>query len=214
MKLFAARTTSTALLILGLGASHAHAATIEYTTRAAFDAATINQTVTGFNGILAPGQTFAFFNPLVVNGIVFFDPGPAIGVNVTTANYYAPNSYPADFIVNSFNPGPNNQLFITLPSPTYAFALDFGGLSGGAVTMALENDYVFSSPSSPTVGHTQFIGFTSDTAFSRFVLFMTNDSWVIQDVITAQTPVPEPATVILLGTGLLLIVRHRAASPR
>jgi PEP-CTERM motif len=214
MKLCVAKLMGATLLIIGVGISHAQAATIEYTTQAAFDAAVTNEIVTGFNGILAPGQPFANFSPLVVNGITFFDPVPGVAVNVTTANFYAPNTYPADFIVDSGNPGPNNELLITLPTPTHAFAMHFGGLfTGGAATITLGNGAVFAFPSTPTVGQTQFVGFTSDAAFSTIALFITNDSWVVQDVITA-TPaaVPEPATILLLGTGLLLIGRRRVAS--
>jgi hypothetical protein len=52
----------------------AQASTIVYTDPADFAAATSIRTTYGFNGILAPGETFAGFNPLIVGPLSFSDP--------------------------------------------------------------------------------------------------------------------------------------------
>lgn len=76
-----------------------------------------------------------------------------IFVNVTKANFYSPDVYAGDFIVDSGNPGPDNELVITLPGATQACAMDFGGLfTGGAATITLSNGYIYSQGASPTVG--------------------------------------------------------------
>ena len=96
--------------------------TVVFTDEAAFMAATTSQTVIGFNGILPPGAAAQGFNPLTVSGVSFSTPTPDTLVNVTSATYYTPNDYPADFIVDSANPSLNNELDITLPLATRAMA--------------------------------------------------------------------------------------------
>jgi hypothetical protein len=107
-------------------------------------------------------------------------------VNVTIANFYAPNNYPADFIVDSTNPSRNNTLVIALPQPTHALALDYGGLGFtgvGTATITLSNGHVFTQARLPTVGNTTFVGFVSSDPITTLTLVTTNDSWVVLDVI-------------------------------
>src|SRR5260370_32322711 len=75
--------------------------TTVFTTPAAFAAAASGTTTIGFNGILPTGVTFQGFNPLIRSGVSFTNPVPTELVNVNTASLYSPNTYPADFLVNS-----------------------------------------------------------------------------------------------------------------
>src|SRR5262249_14986453 len=173
-------------------------ATVDFTDRAAFAAATTNVTRVGFAGILPPGVRFGGYSELDVPGVSFSTPVPNTFVNVTTAGYYSPNVYPADFIVDSVNqatrqPNPNNTLFIALTQPTFAVGLDIGGLgfSGmGAGTITLSNGHVFSIASLPTVGNTTFVGFISTQPITNLTFSTTNDSWVVEDLLIANPIVP------------------------
>ena len=181
-------------------------ATVSYTNSAAFSAATANPVTVAFNGILPPGSGFEGFNPLTVSGIDFSTPNPDTAVNVTAADFYSPNDYRADFIVDSVNPSPTNELVIAFPAPVHALALDYGGLGfngAGGATITLSDGYVYSPATLATVGNTQFAGFASTDLISGLVLSTTNDSWVVEDLTTASI-VPEPSTFAQLGVLLVL----------
>lgn len=188
----------------GCPASAPTGSTIDFTDRAAFVAATNNLARIGFAGILPPGAPFGGHSQLDVPGVSFSTPIAGTFVNVTTAGYYSPNVYPADFIVNSVNqttgqPNTNNALCISLGQPTFAIALDVGGLgfSGASSgTITLSNGHVFSMATLPSVGNTTFVGFISTQQISSLTFTTTNDSWVVEDVVTA-TPILNNCTLSL-----------------
>jgi hypothetical protein len=187
------------VIVLGIAAGSTIRAATIYTSAADFAAATVNPIGVGFNGILAPGQTFAGFNPLTVAGIQFSTPNANTLVNVTTANFYSPTDYPADFIIDSANPGPNNELDVVFNLPILAFGLDYGAFTGGTSgTFNLSDGTVYADSSLPSLGSTTFVGFVSSTPISSFSFTAANDSWVVQDLVLA-TPAPEP------GSGLLIL---------
>jgi hypothetical protein len=175
----------------------------------AFNGAATGITPIGFNGILPAGTPFLGFNPLVASGVSFSTVNPGTTVNVTTSTFYTPNNYPADFIIDSSNPGPNNELTIILAQPTRALAMDYGGGTGGASgSIALSNGFVLPLSNLPPVGQTQFSGFVAATPFSSLTLNITNDSWVVLDLLlaTANTALPNategvPYTQVLLEQG-------------
>ena len=168
------------LLLAGLTARPAAATTIFYSTRATFDAAVTGEIVDGFNGILAPGQGFAGFNPLVIEAGITFS-SPTALVNVTNQDFYAPTfSYPSDFIVNSVNPGPNNTLNIALPSPVTAFAIDFGSLFAAATgSLTFSNGFAATIVGTPHSGSTFFLGMTTTDPLVSVQLTMNNENWVV-----------------------------------
>jgi len=174
----------------------------------------VNFTSLDFNGILPTATPFEAFNPLVVDGVSFSTPTPGAFVNVTTADFYAPNDYAGDFIVDSANASPTQTLVISFPL-TYAVSLVFGGLfTGGGNMIALSNGFVVNQASSPTVGNTEFRGFVSSDPFSSLTLTLSNDSWVVEDF-TVTSPAPEPATLTLTALGLAGVVcrsRRRRAT--
>jgi hypothetical protein len=180
-----------------------------FSNSTAFNGAATGIQVIGFNGILPAGAAFLPFNPLIVSGISFATSNAGTNVNVTKAAFYTPNNYPADFIIDSTNPGPNNQLTITLPQPTRALALDYGGFAGGASgSLTLSNGFVLPLSSLPAVGQTQFSGFVSATPFTSLTFNITNDSWTVLDVLLAAANVTlpnategSPYTQILLEQG-------------
>lgn len=181
--------------------------TTDYTDPAAFAAATANPTKVGFANILPPGALFGGYSQLDVPGFSFSTPLPGTFVNITTAAYYSPQVYPQDFIVDSTVqgtglPNPNNQLCVTLGAPAFAVALDLGGLgfSGlGSGTITLSNGHTFSIPTLPTVGNTTFVGFVSTVPITNLTFATLNDSWVVEDVITA-TPTVNNCSLSLAPT--------------
>jgi len=193
----------------GLTARSAVATTIVYGNRASFDAAVTGEIVDGFDGILAPGQGFAAFSPLVVDGVAFSSPTAL--VNVTTKDFYAPGfSYTNDFIVDSANPGPNNTLNIVLPSAVTAFGINFGSLFTGANgSLALSNGFTQGFVGTAFSGSVAFLGFVSTDPFTSVQLTIDGESWVVRDVVRASTAaVPEPATVTLTALGLAGVFRR------
>lgn len=173
-----------------------------YTSEAAFAAATRNPTMIGFNGILAPGQSFADFNPLTVSGNSFSTPNPGTFVNVTKNDFYGPGfTYPADFTINSFDPGVDNELDVKLAAPTLALGLDYGASAGGGLgTFTLSDGTSFAKNALPALGNTAFVGFVSSTPITSFSFVATKDAWVVLDMVVA-TPVPEPRSYTLLLIG-------------
>ena len=188
--------------------SQGDATTIDFTDRAAFFAATNNLTTVGFSGILPPGVRFGGYGQLDLPGVTFSTPLSGTFVNVTAADYYLPNVYPQDFIVDSVNqntglPNSNNQLVISLAKPTFAVGLDLGGLGfsgAGSGTITLSNGHVFAIPILPTVGRTTFVGFISSSPITTLSFATTNDSWVVEDLVLAS-PVVSSCTFSLAPTG-------------
>ena len=170
------------------------ASTSVFSNPTAFNGSASNLSVSGFNGILPAGTPFAAFNPLALSGLSFSTTNPSTTVNVTTSAFYTPNNYPADFIIDSSNPGPNNELTIILPQPTRALAMDYGGFVGGTSgSLTLSNGFVLPLSNLPAAGHTQFSGFVSGTPFSSVTFNTTNDSWAVLDILlgTANTALPK-----------------------
>jgi len=183
--------------------------TAVFSNPTAFSGSTTNINTIGFNNILPAGAPFLGSNPLVVSGVSFATSNPNTAVNVTRSTFYNPSNYPADFIIDSANPGPNNQVTITLAQPTRALAIDYGGFVGGTSgSLALSNGFVLPLSNLPAVGHTQFSGFVSGTPFNSLTFNTINDSWVVLDILlaTASTALPNatqgvPYTQVLLEQG-------------
>jgi hypothetical protein len=184
-------------------------ATAVFTNPTAFNGAATGITPIGFNGILPAGVPFEGSNPLIVSGYNFSTTNPATTVNLTTSAFYPAAVYPADFLIDSSNPGPNNELTIILPSPTRALGMDYGGFVGGSSgSIALSNGFVLPLSNLPAAGQTQFSGFVSATPFSSLTFNINNDSWVVLDLLqatanTALTSATEgvPYTQVLLEQG-------------
>jgi hypothetical protein len=199
--------------------SQAGAGTLVYTSPAAFAAATVNPILIGFNAIAVPFDPgfVGFPTPpgLTVGSVNFSTPNPAVNVNVNLADYYGiyfsdPQADYADqYIVNSGNPG-NNELDITFPA-TRAVAVDWDAFSGGNDTIfTLSNGFSDTITDSPPIGAPpSFLGFTSSVPITSLSLVTQNDAWVVVDLTLAGVPVPEPASLTLLGASLLALAFSR-----
>jgi hypothetical protein len=187
--------------------SSSASATTVYSSPSSFTAATTNPTNIGFNGLLPPQTLFAGYSSVTVSGIVFSTPTAGTNVNVTTANYYgAGYTYPADFIVNSYNPlnaAGNNQLNITFSTPLMAFGIYYGSMAGGHTgTFTLPDTTSYQDTSVPGLGVLAFVGFVSSTPITSVSFATAGDSWIVDSLVRA-TPAnivttPEPASAALV----------------
>jgi hypothetical protein len=177
------------------------------TNSTAFSGSTTGITPIGFNGILPSGTPFLSFNPLLVAGYSFFD--SSANVNVTTAAFYAPLNYPADFLIDSSNGGTNNAIIIILPGPTRALGIDYGATAAGSTgSISLSNGFVLPLSGLPGLGATTFTGLVSATPFTSVTLNINNASYAVLDLLqaTANTILPtategSPYTQLLLEQG-------------
>jgi hypothetical protein len=154
---------------------------------------------------------------LVVSGNSFSDPDAGVFVNVTSADYYGAGfTYPDDFIVNSENPG-DNELDVTFAAPTLAFGLDYGAFAGGGSgTFTLSNSATYTDNDLPSLGATSFVGFVSSDPITGFSFVVSNDAWIVEDVVLAQTPEPRSWSLLLIAlcAGVPLALRHNRCTWR
>jgi hypothetical protein len=203
-------------MMLACAGMGAQAATVITGSSSIFAASTTGAVVGTFTDVPTPNCTgsacFGGGNPLAgypsLQGVSFSTTNPGGSVNVNSAGFYGAGDLPVPYLVNSvFTATDPDNITITLPSPTTAFALDFGTLfSGTTADFTLSNGYAVDVGTSNTPFATQFLGLISTDPFDTITLTAPyNQSIVIEDFETATTvslPVPEPATWTMLLFGL------------
>jgi len=180
----------------------------------------------GFEGIVTQGNGPDHFGTA----------GDTIG-SVTFQGFDNTASTQADLEVNwpngsnwgsgAFLQGPAGNVFgqhitVTLPAGVFAVGTDI--MSTDGTSSFAENPTVQLS-TGPTVYNAQtlsgfasrgFIGFTSDTQISSITFVPANDLLVLDNFSTGGqgvSPTPEAASLILCGSGLLLMLRLFRRSP-
>ena len=199
-----------------IGATIAHAAEVTYTTRAAYNAATTNNTILTFQGLATNGDAIHYTSPPGVStgGINFqstsdqlfaIDPShsPGAGWNFSSGQFLDDNNY-------TFTSSLNATL---LPANTTAIGADFGLQTGNTATsfqlqLTLSNSDVLvinlaASNSNPILS---FFGFTSDVAITSVAMKVTsvnsgNGSLVVDNFTFGQSAIPEPSTMSILLVG-------------
>lgn len=182
-------------LLAGTGA---HAALVEYTNRAAFDAATILRST---EPNVAPPGGYYYVGGLDYNGLQY--PGYAYFIDPA----YGPELYEwGSGAVLLLSASESNLSF----APVTAFAADFGSLPDGfSITVTI--DGIATVIGTPQQRQLTFYGWTSSTPFST-VAFSTGAQYLILDNVTRgtaqdepppHTDIPEPAPLAVLGLGLL-----------
>jgi hypothetical protein len=175
-----------------------------YTSRAAWTAATSGVTTADFNGIASVGSYVSYGSgPAVIDGLTFTSNDSMFVID--PAYYGFP--YPDGFFNADYNVP--NIVTIALPGSYTAVGFDFGSLfSGGAsfdVTLGALGPFTVVSTGSTQDGVLDFAGFVSTTSFSTVTLSMPDAPSYnsVDNFSYGGAAVPEPASIALLGSGLL-----------
>ena len=210
MRRFATSLGSLALA-LTVGASAATAQTAS-SSRAAFEAALSSFTVEGFEGIAPPGGFVDFvMGPFTAGPFTISTTNPTSELFVID-DAFAGGAFSLGsgdtFSPQLFGAG-SNDVDVTTGSPIKAFGFDFG-VAQAPTTFSLFLDGTFfqSFSYTGTLPSPDFFGVISSTPFTTVTIHADSDV-PIYDNFTVGTPnvspVPEPATVALVGGGLLLL---------
>ncbi len=206
----------------------AQAETVTFVTRAAFNAAMTDTTIVNFDGVVAPGTALADPLPSFTSaGVTFTAPGNQLYIVDTGFFVFYQFAGASGVVLSTQQGSPTRTLNIVLPSAVTAVGFDtnnFSFTSGTnlTITATLSNGDMTSFTAIPGGG---FFGFTTTPAILSLTLTGTvvtvgGGGFNIDNFTFGQasgggtTTVPEPATILLLGTGLSAVgtaVRKRRA---
>ena len=187
----------------------AQAALTPYPDRTAFDFAVRNTTLIDFED--QPSKHYG--GNLTVGDVSFTQAGSPGTLYILETRY---STYPtSNFLCNNMGGSP---VTINFTSNVSAVGMDLGWLwpswnaSGSIMDFVLNNGESFIAYDVPgPLNHTStpldFVGFSSDIPFSSITIIDPGNSVMIDNF--AYSPTPEPATMLLLGTGLAALAGAR-----
>jgi hypothetical protein len=200
-----------AVALMAAGAGAANAATITYTSSAAFNAAIAgHQTVEDFSSGLA-GQTIA--NGGVFNGNTYTTTGgPVLDGTIITNQF---NSFSGLSLGgNQFNGAAQfffsgDSVTVTFAAPVYAAGVFFNvNANSGDFVLTAAGGTASTGGAVYDISTFVFAGLVSDTSFTSATFYSSDGgtstaSYNIPAIITATAAVPEPATwaMMLVGFG-------------
>jgi hypothetical protein len=219
-----------AILALLIIAAPVFASTVTYTTLASFTAATTGVTDQNFDssstGMLTPGDG----TTVGTVGTLSFTANVAGGYGFDITNVFVTTSGSnylgaGNSAVTLGNLASQDNFTVMLPSSSAIglYLLVAGPLNAGDFTLSVAGGSAVNSAAFTDFSGTYvyFLGLTSDSAFTSATLAVTTPGgpadgpyWNVDDIrygtanTTAPPTVPEPASLLLIGTGLVGVVRR------